>query len=71
MPNPQTYSHGIKAKNIGELNTEIEEIKDALRILVRVMDRFGFAPWPLFERLEKELEIREGIEARMNRWRES
>jgi len=71
MSSPQTYSDGIKAKNIFELNKEIEEIKDALRILVRVMDRFGFAPWPLFERLEKELEIREGIEARMNRWRES
>ena len=71
METPQTYGYGIKAKNQNELNQEIEEIKDALRILVRNIDRFGFAPWPLFERLEKELELRENIEARMNRWRES
>ena len=71
METSQIYSHGIKAANITELNQEIEELKDALRIMVKVMDRFGFKPWPLFERLEKELEIRESIEARMNRWRET
>ena len=71
METSQIYSHGIKAANIAELDKEIEELKDALRIMVTVIDRFGFKPWPLFERLEKELEIRESIEARMNRWRES
>ena len=71
MVTSQIYSHGIKAANITELNQEIEELKDALRIMVKVMDRFGFEPWPLFERLEKELEVRESIEARMNRWRET
>ena len=71
METSQIYSHGIKAANITELNQEIEELKDALRIMVKVTDRFGFKPWPLFERLEKELEGRESIEARMNRWRET
>ena len=71
METSQIYSHGIKAANITELNQEIEELKDALRIMVTVIDRFGFKAWPLFERLEKELEIRESIEARMNRWREN
>jgi len=71
MTNPQTYSYGIKARNRDELDKEIEEIKDALRIMVTVIDRFGFKAWPLFERLEAELELRENIEARMNRWRAS
>ena len=65
------HSHGIKARNKAELDQEIEELKDALRIMVKVMDRFGFKPWPLFERLEKELEVRQSIEARMTRWRET
>ena len=69
MTNPQTYSYGIKAQNKAELDQEIEDIKDALRIMVTVIDRFGYKAWPLFERLEKELEIRESIEVRMNRWR--
>ena len=65
------HSHGIKARNKAELDQEIEELKEALRIMVTLIDRFGFATWPLFERLEDELELRESIEARMNRWRES
>ena len=71
MTKPQTYSYGIKARNKAELDKEIDDIKDALRIMVTVIDRFGFSTWPLFERLEAELELREGIEARMNRWRAS
>ena len=71
MTDSPTYSNGIKARNKAELDKEIEELKDALRIMVTVIDRFGFKPWPLFERLEAELELRESIEARMNRWREN
>ena len=71
METSQIYSHGIKASNITELNQEIEELKEALRIMVTVIDRFGFETWPIFERLEDELALRESIEARMNRWRET
>ena len=65
------HSHGIKARNQAELDQEIEELKEALRIMVTVIDRFGFETWPIFERLEDELALRESIEARMNRWRET
>ena len=71
METTQIYSHGIKASNITELNQEIEELKEALRIMVTVIDRFGFETWPILERLEDELALRESIEARMNRWRET
>ena len=63
------HSDGIEAKNRAELDREIEELKEALRIMVTVIDRFGFETWPIFERLEDELGLRESIEARMSRWR--
>jgi len=63
------HSDGIKAQNKAELDQEIQELKEALRIMVTVIDRFGFDTWPIFERLEDELALRESIEARMNRWR--
>ena len=63
------HSDGIEAKNRAELDREIEELKEALRIMVTVIDRFGFETWPIFERLEDELALRESIEARMSRWR--
>lgn len=67
----RAHSDGIKARNKAELAQEIEELKEALRIMVTVIDRFGFETWPIFERLEDELALRESIEARMNRWRVS
>tara|TARA_R110001599_G_scaffold149361_1_gene333156 strand:- start:2906 stop:3124 length:219 start_codon:yes stop_codon:yes gene_type:complete len=34
------------------------DIEDALDIAARVIDKFGYRYWPIFERLEAELERR-------------
>tara|TARA_R110001632_G_scaffold12019_1_gene42259 strand:+ start:119 stop:352 length:234 start_codon:yes stop_codon:yes gene_type:complete len=44
----------------------IGDIEDALDIAARVVDLFGFRYWPIFERLEAELERRASREARLN-----
>ncbi|MAM56215.1 MAG: hypothetical protein CMN25_02650 [Salinicola sp.] len=46
------------------------DIEDALDIAARIIDRFGYRYWPIFERLEAELENRTSremrIQARLN-----
>ena len=46
-----------------------EDIRDALSTLVKVMDKFDLDVWPLFERLERELEQIESREERMAKYR--
>lgn len=41
------------------------DIEDALDIAARVIDRFGYKYWPIFERLEQELEQRTSREIRL------
>ena len=41
------------------------DIEDALNIAARVVDRFGYKYWPIFERLEAELESRTSREDRL------
>ena len=33
-----------------------EEIEDGLNVVARLIDRYGDVYWPVFERLERELE---------------
>ena len=35
-----------------------EEIEDGLNVVAQLIDRYGDVYWPVFERLEKELEER-------------
>ncbi|WP_375204671.1 hypothetical protein [Hyphococcus sp.] len=35
-----------------------EEIEDGLNVVARLIDRYGDVYWPVFERLERELEDR-------------
>ena len=46
-----------------------DDIRDALGTLVNVMDKFDLDVWPLFERLERELEQIESREERMAKYR--
>jgi hypothetical protein len=41
------------------------DIEDALDIAARVIDKFGYKYWPIFERLEAELESRTDREERL------
>lgn len=41
------------------------DIEEALDIAARVIDKFGYKYWPIFERLEAELESRTSREERL------
>tara|TARA_Y100000815_G_scaffold155855_1_gene141575 strand:- start:334 stop:570 length:237 start_codon:yes stop_codon:yes gene_type:complete len=41
------------------------DIEEALDIAARVVDQFGYKYWPIFERLEAELESRASREKRL------
>ena len=45
------------------------ELESALRSLARIIDRYGEAYWPLFERLEAELYARRSRSARLAAYR--
>ena len=47
----------------------LEDLYEAIGILVDVMDKWGDAPWPLFVRFEKIIEERESREARKAKYR--
>ena len=42
-----------------------EEIEEGLNLLAWLIDRHGDAAWPLFERLERELECLQNRKARI------
>jgi len=42
-----------------------EEIEDGLNVVARLIDRYGDVYWPVFERLERELEQRKSRSARV------
>ena len=42
-----------------------KDIEEGLSILAWLIDRYGDAAWPLFERLEKELESRQKRKTRI------
>lgn len=42
-----------------------EEIEDGLNVVARLIDRYGDAYWPVFERLERELEERRSKAAKV------
>ena len=42
-----------------------EDIEEGLSLLAWLIDRHGDAAWPLFERLEKELESRQKRKSRI------
>ena len=56
-------------KNTGKKKVTADDIRDALGTLVNVMDKFDLDVWPLFERLERELEQIESREERMAKYR--
>ncbi|KCZ61460.1 hypothetical protein [Hyphomonas atlantica] len=43
----------------------VGDIEDVLDIAARVIDKFGYKYWPIFERLEAELECRSSREERL------
>lgn len=47
----------------------LEDLYEAIGILVDVMDKFGDAPWPLFVKFESIIEERESREARKAKYR--
>ena len=47
----------------------LDDLSEAIGILVDVMDKFGDAPWLLFVRLETIIEERESREARKAKYR--
>lgn len=42
-----------------------QDIEEGLNLLAWLIDRHGDAAWPLFERLERELESRQNRKARI------
>ena len=48
-----------KAAILGHPEITDKDIEEGLSILAWLIDRYGDAAWPLFERLEKELESRQ------------
>ena len=51
----------------GKNPVTIGDIEEALDIAARVIDRFGYKYWPIFERLEAELERRASREMKLRR----
>lgn len=49
----------------GQQVTE-QEIENSLSSLARLIDRYGDAYWPVFERLERELEFRKERRQRLS-----
>lgn len=47
----------------------LEDLYEAIGILVDVMDKFGDAPWPLFVKFERMIEERESRETRKAKFR--
>ncbi len=43
-----------------------QEIEDGLELLAELIDRYGDVYWPLFDRLERELEERRSKAARLS-----
>ena len=46
------------------------QLEDALKIAARVIDLYGDAYWPIFDRLERELNLRRNRRARLNSYLE-
>lgn len=46
------------------------QLEDALKIAARVIDLYGDAYWPIFDRLEHELNLRRNRSARLNTYLE-
>lgn len=46
-----------------------EELETALASLSRIIERYGDIYWPIFERLESELQARHARSARLARYR--
>jgi len=44
-----------------------EEIEDGLNVVARLIERYGDVYWPVFERLELELQKRRSRAARLSR----
>lgn len=49
----------------GQQVTE-QEIENSLTSLARLIDRYGDAYWPVFERLERELRVRQERHERLS-----
>lgn len=53
----------------GQQVTE-QEIENSLSSLARLIDRYGDAYWPVFERLERELRVRKERRERLSAHRQ-
>lgn len=50
---------------LGPAEITVKDIEDGLSVLAWLIDRYGDAAWPLFERLERELESRQQRRSRI------
>lgn len=58
-------------QELGRTNSEVsvEALRDATRTAALLVRKFGDAYWPFFERLDKELELREMRERRLAKFK--
>lgn len=47
------------------MSVSVSELEELLDSVARIIDRYGDAYWPIFERLELELEERQSRQARL------
>lgn len=50
------------------MDDSISRIENALKVLAQLIETYGDAYWPLFERLEKELTARQSRQARLQKF---
>ena len=50
------------------MDDSISRIENALKILAQIIETYGDAYWPLFERLEKELDARRSRDDRLRKF---
>jgi len=53
------------------INYREEDIESAITVVARVIDLYGDAYWPIFERLEEELATRNGKRNRLKKYLKS
>ena len=60
---PFRYAYSMTNRRIME-----QRIENALRVVARVIDHYGDAYWPVFERLERELEDKRKRDSALSRY---
>ena len=53
----------------GEAEVPLKDLYSGIQVAVTLVDLHGAAYWPVFERLEREIDERESRKARLDRFR--